>query len=326
MQLPEHLRIALEAEVEGSSPKELSKAREILTQSYRSAGLDKQFMKSDLARKSYLVSRLPATYAAAFSALKEVLERMRGVRFHSLLDLGAGPGTVMWAAAELLPELNQVTLLEQDQRLIEWGKELARHHSNEAVQKALWLGEDIESKTELPPHDLVVFSYSFGELSPKKMEALLDMAWAAANICLVVVEPGTPAGFERIRFIRDYLIRKGAHLAAPCPHQLNCPMKGQDWCHFSARVQRTALHRQIKGGSLGYEDEKFSYIAAAKIPVLVPASRVLRQPLKRSGHVDLTLCAPDEVKKTVVSKRTPEQYKYAKTLSWGDAYDISYLA
>lgn len=85
---------------------------------------------------------------------------------------------------------------------------------------------------------------------------------------MVLIEPGTPEGYLRIREARGQLIDAGMTVAAPCPHDGTCPIEvGQDWCHFSARVSRSSLHRQVKGGSLPYEDEKFSYVAATRFPV-----------------------------------------------------------
>ena len=59
----------------------------------------------------------------------------------------------------------------------------------------------------------------------------------------------------------------------------------RDWCHFAARVNRSALHRRLKEGQLGYEDEKYSYVAAAATGHLArPASgRIVRHPVFRKG-------------------------------------------
>src|SRR5207244_3373275 len=95
---------------------------------------------------------------------------------------------------------------------------------------------------------------------------------------------------------RDLLVAAGLRIAAPCPHSADCPIgPGTDWCHFSARVSRSSLHRQVKGGSLPYEDEKFSYVAAvhpeARSAAPRPAAaRVLRRPQIRKGQVLLELC------------------------------------
>ena len=36
----------------------------------------------------------------------------------------------------------------------------------------------------------------------------------------------------------------GANILAPCPHARPCPLAAPDWCHFSARVARSRLHRE----------------------------------------------------------------------------------
>src|SRR5258708_21955953 len=98
-------------------------------------------------------------------------------------------------------------------------------------------------------------AYSLGESDDA---SLLRAAWYASRKALIVIEPGTVAGFECVRKVRDQLIALGAHIAAPCPHANPCPMTGNDWCHFAARVERSSMHRRLKGGDLGHEDEKFS--------------------------------------------------------------------
>src|SRR5690606_27604170 len=100
-------------------------------------------------------------------------------------------------------------------------------------------------------------------------------------------EPGTPAGYQRILAARDRLRQRGAALAAPCPHDAACPMAGRDWCHFAVRLDRSRLHRHLKGAALGWEDEKFSYVVA--VPPGAPdprraSARIVRRPRKETGH------------------------------------------
>ncbi len=300
MQLPKALQQAIEQETGRFSEREMVKASEALSQDYR----NQQYgFSNDAERIAYLAARLPATFGAVTHALRQI----PSFSFKSLLDLGAGPGTVMWAASELLPEIEQFTLIEKDAGLADLGKRLASH-----LKQASWQIQDLE-QGEWTPHDLVVFSYSIGEL--KAREKVLQKAWQAATKMLLIIEPGTPAGFERIRSLRSQLIALGGHMIAPCPHMGPCPMSGGDWCHFSERVERSSLHRRLKGGSLGYEDEKFSYIVFAKEPYPLNISRVLRHPLKRTGHVTLSLCTKEGLKQVTISKKM-SHYKEAKKLEW----------
>ncbi|WP_068468582.1 small ribosomal subunit Rsm22 family protein [Candidatus Protochlamydia phocaeensis] len=322
MKLPEQLQQAIESEIEIAGLKELAEAREELTGRYRRlSGGKRQFMTTDLERQSYIATRLPATYAAVYSALQAVKERTPGLQIKRLLDLGTGPGTAMWAACECFPEIESITLVEKDQALAAIGQRLARHSAHPAMQKANWQIADLENLPSLQTHDLVILSYSIGELVPASMLPLIEQCWQSAEQALVVIEPGTPAGFERIRLIRRQLIEMGSHLVAPCPHQSACPMSHSDWCHFAARVERSSFHRRLKGAVLSYEDEKFSYVAGTKECFPLPAARILRHPQQHSGHVQLTLCTESGVRQPTISKRTPDAYKQARKAEWGEVWE-----
>lgn len=323
MQLPQNLQNAIEEAIESFGLSQLIEAREELTERYRQQTSKRQFMTTEAQRQSYVMTRLPATYAAVKIALQAIQERLSPeISIKSLLDLGAGPGTAMWAACSQFSEIEQVTLLEKDASLMALGQRLAQASEQIVVRDAVWQQADLEQPLELPVHDLVIFSYSIGELKSEEMLAAIQRGWQAANKLLLIVEPGTPVGFERIRLIRQQLIEWGAHLVAPCPHHVACPMTDGDWCHFAARVERSSLHRRLKGGSLGYEDEKFSYVAACKTPVSLPDARVLRHPLRHSGHVVLKLCTPEGVQQPTISKKMGEAYKRARKVEWGDAFSL----
>jgi ribosomal protein RSM22 (predicted rRNA methylase) len=179
----------------------------------------------------------------------------------------------MWAAAESF-ELEQITCVERNQALLDLGASLASRSGNAALRSTRWLPGDVAQLRDLPAHDIVVFSYVVGEIADAQGEKLLRAAWLKARSLLVMIEPGTPEGFRRVHGARALLLDSGAHLVAPCPHHETCPMFATaDWCHFSARVERSAEHRRLKGGSLGYEDEKFSYVVASKQPIALPDSR-----------------------------------------------------
>ncbi|MDV9199644.1 small ribosomal subunit Rsm22 family protein, partial [Streptomyces sp. Wh19] len=199
--------------------------------------------------------------------------------------------------------------------------ELAGLSGIPALRAAEWHRARIGAGLELAPTDLITVSYVLKELTADVRTALVDSAAAAAQ-AVVVVEPGTPDGYARIIEARDRLIVAGLTVAAPCPHSDACPIEpGTDWCHFSARVSRSSLHRQVKGGSLPYEDEKFSYVVATRFGTQLVAARVTRKPQIRKGQVLLDLCTRDEaLRRATVTKRHGELYRAARDVAWGDEW------
>lgn len=99
-------------------------------------------------------------------------------------------------------------------------------------------------------------------------------------------------------------------------------MADGDWCHFYARFDRSALHRRLKDGTMGYEDEKFSYVALAKSPVKTASARVLRHPLRQAGFTQLQLCDSGGLQTLKITKRDKKIWKLARKTDWGDAWGI----
>jgi ribosomal protein RSM22 (predicted rRNA methylase) len=120
--------------------------------------------------------------------------------------------------------------------------------------------------------------------------------------------------------VREELLAAGAHMAAPCPAEMPCPLTVPDWCHFAARVERSSLHRRLKEGALGYEDEKYSYVALTRQAVHMAASRVLRRPVHHPGLIELQLCTPGGVAARRVSKRDRDAFRAARKAEWGGRY------
>jgi ribosomal protein RSM22 (predicted rRNA methylase) len=188
-----------------------------------------------------------------------------------------------------------------------------------------WLQGDLTSGLPAGTWDLVVCSYALNELGEAQRAELIRQAWARCAKLLVVVEPGTMAGFANVLAVRTRLLAAGAYLAAPCPNSLACPMAGGgDWCHFAARIERTASHRRLKEATLGHEDEKFSYIAFTRTALEdespSPRSRIVRHPRIFSGYAQLTLCREGEIAATTVTRSHKEDWRRLKRLGWGDRW------
>jgi ribosomal protein RSM22 (predicted rRNA methylase) len=328
MQIPNDLRRAIEAETAGADWRAVAKAAADLSERYRAEEREGQLISTDDHRRAYLVTRVPATYAAAFAALDETAARLGDAEISSVLDVGAGPGTAAWAATDVFPEIARATLVERDTKLVAAGKRLAAAADERgALRDATWVTQDV-SRTlpRFEAHDLVIVSYALGEV--ERAQTLVDACWEAARVALVVVEPGTRRGFEAVLAARGRLIGKGAAIAAPCPHREECPMAAAgDWCHFAQRVERTAEHRRLKGGQMPYEDEKYSYVAAVKVPAEPAAARpaqarIVRHPGTHPGHIRLELCEADGLlHKRVATKSDTEAFRAARKAKWGDAWE-----
>jgi ribosomal protein RSM22 (predicted rRNA methylase) len=268
---------------------------------------------------AYAAYRMPATFEAVRAALDAFADAVPGWAPGSHVDVGGGTGAATWAVNATWQGTRPVTVLDWAEPALALGREIAG--ANPELKSAEWQRSRIGAALTIESTDLVTVSYVLGELTEADRGSVVDAAAAAAQ-AVVIIEPGTPDGYTRVIEARDRLIRAGFQVAAPCPHSAACPIvPGEDWCHFSARVSRSSLHRQVKGGSLAYEDEKFSYVAAARFPVTPAPSRVVRKPQIRKGQVLLDLCETDpSLRRETVTKRHGLLYKAARDADWGDAW------
>jgi ribosomal protein RSM22 (predicted rRNA methylase) len=165
----------------------------------------------------------------------------------------------------------------------------------------------------------VIASYLIGEIGEAERRMLAERLWAKTSDTLLVVEPGTPAGYARIIELRAQLIASGAHVAAPCPHDGKCPLHAPDWCHFAQRLPRLRAHIQVKGAELPFEDEKFSYVVLTRNPAVTGLPRVLAPPVVSKVDVSAKLCTADGLQMAKVPRRDKTAYAHARRWRWGEA-------
>ena len=95
-------------------------------------------------------------------------------------------------------------------------------------------------------------------------------------------------------------------------------MAGEDWCHFAVRVQRSRLHKALKGGEAPYEDEKFAYLALTKMPPKAPCgARVLRHPQIAPGRIGVTVCEGGAIAERTFTKKDT-QWRQVRKIAAGD--------
>ncbi len=315
--LPAELKVALERKAEGLSRNDAARRASLISLAYRGGG-NSNTIKTDDDALAYALARMPATYAAVAACLNAMTEIRPDFAPASLLDVGAGPGTATWAAAQAFSSLSNFTLLDSNIYLHGLALELA--HSVPALSTMNYQqGEALKLLAAASPADFVIASYLAGELGDAERTKLADAMWTKTRDTLLIVEPGTPAGYARIIGLRARLIAAGAHVAAPCPHDNACPLVTPDWCHFSQRLARSRAHKHLKGAELPFEDEKFSYAVLSRNPVAGRPARVMAQPKVSKVAVTMKLCTANGVDVASVPHRDRANYSRARKLDWGDA-------
>jgi len=319
--LPDDLRNALAELTEGRGRNDLTKRSQAISAAYR------QRLGSDGAVQgagdalAYALARMPATFAAVAATLDRLVEASPDFAPASLLDVGCGPGTASFAAASAFPSLTSFELLDRNPPMLAIARTLAKAGLSD--RNAVLRETELTSPGLFASADLVIGCYVLAEVPAGARSALVARLWSAARGALVLVEPGTPDGFARLREARIALIAAEAHVAAPCTHENRCPLEGEAWCRFLARVQRSRDHRLLKQGDRPFEDEPYAYLAVTREPVpLRPARRILGRPLATKAGVTLQLCGPEGCSATAIASRDRKNFKDASRLRWGDGFSI----
>lgn len=285
-----------------------------LTAHYRAGG------KSDAAIDlgAYLTVRLPATFAAVERVLHEVARRRPDFAPKSLIDAGAGPGTASWAAVSVWTGIEAVTLADNNAEFLNLAGRIASQSPHPALSGARRRQADIAALVAGAGCDLVIAAYALAEIPEARQAAAVAALWQAAARMLVLVEPGTPAGFARIRRARDTLIAAGGIPVAPCPHAGACPMTGEDWCHFAVRLARSRAHMHAKQASVPFEDEKFSWLAVSRTGEVSGGGRILSPPVEHKPGIGFRLCTPQGLEQRQIARRDWDAYKAHRRAAWGD--------
>jgi ribosomal protein RSM22 (predicted rRNA methylase) len=326
MMLPRELRAAIEAQLDHVSLRGLTQAAEMLRERYREGehSVPRRFVQSPEQTLAYAAYRLPSTYAALHSALYETSQRLRGWSPETLVEAGCGPGPAVWAASELWPSLEKATQLDADPRMLSIARTLGQASQRPVVQQANVQSFDLlADKAVLPQGDLVVAAYVLGELPAPSRAAVIDRLWASTRGVLVLVEGSKSSrGFDVILAARQRLIERGASIVAPCPGEGQCPKSGGDtWCHFAQRVERSQAQRILKEGFRSYEDEKFSYVAAARQSSTPIVGRVTLQPHVVSNVARIEVCGAAGLEQWSVPKSQKARFRRAKKLYWGEVIE-----
>ena len=322
MQIPNLLEYAIEKEIEKYNIKELKEAALNLSKRY----MDKKrtgesFLKTDLDTISYSVIRMPATYSAIRTCLEKIQE-LKDFEINSLLDIGSGTGAAEWAVVDTLG-VQDIVCLEREEAMRELAKKYFSY--SDELKNIDFIEADILNENLNISKDLCILSYMINELSQENRLKVIDKVLSCTNKILLIVEPGTPEGFANVKMIRDYLYEKGYEIIAPCTgFNGRCDIKKDDWCASSIRVQRTKIHKYLKDAEIGFEDEKFSYIAINVSENRLDSNnnfkRILRHPKIQNGRIEVKTCMQGEIQEEVITKKNKEKFKDLKKKNIGDIF------
>ncbi len=317
--LPAELKAALEQLLHGTQRADAAVRAERISLTYRGGGTSAP-ITSEADALAYAGARMPATYAAVGACLNALTAIRPDFAPTTLLDVGSGPGTASWAAAQAFETLQSFTLLDANPALRKLALQLGEATRLPAIDYRL--GDAGKTLSDAPAAALVIASYVINELGDAARASFADALWRKTADTLLVVEPGTPAGYQRILDLRDRLIAQGARVIAPCPHETACPLTAPDWCHFVQRLPRSKLHLQLKSADVPFEDEKFSYVALTRASLPERPARVLAQPEQTKAAITAKLCTPaGQLELAVAPRRDKPAYARFRRLAWGDTLD-----
>lgn len=323
MEFPTELRTAIENRIEGMKQESMKLTARTISERYRNeSGAGRRLVSTDDEAGVYSLVRMPATFGAVYDTLS-CAAKTTGLEIESMIDAGAGTGAGSWAASYVFP-LKSIVCLERESAMRSIGKALMQS-GDEVLRHSRWEACDLVSEDIEHRADMVVSSYVMNEMSREDREKVLLKLWAAADKMLVVIEPGTPEGYSQLKRAREILLSMGAHLAAPCPHEKPCRLADDDWCHFTTRIQRSKLHKQLKMGEVPYEDEKFSYMVFTREAAKPAGARILRHPYIEKGRITLDICTAEGNKRITVRKSDGGLFKLAKKAKCGGSIEKELL-
>lgn len=164
-------------------------ARQLIASYQRAKTPPASLLDTPTAAAAYAAYRLPATHAVARAVFDAITTAAPRLRPRTCLDVGGGSGAALWAAAAAFPKVDEATVIDRSQPVLDLGRELAAASHHPTLRQATWTHTELTTTTRLPDTDLVVASYLLGDLTKPTRQALLDSAARAQLV--VFIEPGT---------------------------------------------------------------------------------------------------------------------------------------
>jgi ribosomal protein RSM22 (predicted rRNA methylase) len=273
---------------------------------------------------AYLALRVPATYAQIYSALLQIQEVLPSWTPASMLDIGSGPGSGIWAAKTLWPGIMQATCLEQEKHFLWLGRKILE--LSPLLMDVSWRHQDILAEIEetiTGTYDLIIIANVLNELPPAERAQLIDRISHRNRGVMLILEPGTPQGFQIIQAAAKNNTQKRKLIAPYIPNTF--VSSDRYWLHFPQRFVRPDFLRRVRQNmrdsslmASDWEETKYSYVAFSTIEPEKIWGRSVGPVVKQKGYLEMTILTTEGVMPIRVMKRHKKEYTFAKNLQWGE--------
>ncbi|KAJ2388923.1 37S ribosomal protein S22 [Coemansia sp. RSA 2559] len=250
---------------------------------------------------AYVAAFVPATYGPIFNVLTELASRIPGFAPQSVLDFGAGPAPVLWAAQEIWPRFGRYLGVDVSEDMLQSAEALLTSVPHDLRAKEIEferylapLPTDAPDGSSSAPDgspskgtfDLVVSAFTLSDLPTDAIrKSTVETLWQRTRDTLVLIDRGSPDSSRMISEARAQLIEleranqnrgdPGIHTLAPFANDLPDPTSGTlAWIHFSQRIQRPMCTMLTKKSKSNVEDLRYSYIImrrGPRLPLEAPA-------------------------------------------------------
>lgn len=323
--LPQSLNDAITQTITNQTNPEWLKRAEILHQRYmtRTKNENGNYISDYADTIAYLALRAPATYAQIYGALSQITELIPAFNPKSVLDIGSGPGTGIWAAKTVWTTINLATCIDKNEQLLITGEEITQKAN--IIKDVTWTKWDSirDEALNVPMSDVVIVANVLNEMPINEARNLLGQAFNRCRGILIIVEPGTPFGIDIIQAAAKSFANKNLLLA---PYIDNSFVTNKEnWLHFSQRFIRPEFQRRIRQrlridplAASDWEEAKYAYTAISKIPADINIwGRVIGLTQKQKGFIEIPILTKDGISNLKVMKRHKTNYNFAKDLKWG---------
>lgn len=323
--LPENIVAAIAKILSQHNAQEWIAHAKILHHQYMSRGKQQHqnFINTYSDILAYLALRTPATYAQTVGAFLQIQELIPSWQPKTILDLGSGPGTGIWAAKNTWFSIASATCIDQKKSFLSISKQIA-DLANFPVDISNLYNDGLKGLQNIDQkYDIVLIANLLNELPPTQIEKVLQETYERCNGVLIIIEPGTPFGSQIVEQSAQYFFEKGFLLAPYINNTFATTSKY--WLHFSQRFIRPDFQRRIRQNmrdkslmASDWEDTKYAYIAISKIqPEKTFWGRCIGSITKHKGFIEVPILTQNKLIVEKVMKRDKARYAFAKKLTWG---------